>query len=123
MNLISSAALTLLEETSAIISKKQEWIAKHVCVISGDRERVMIKICALLAVAIVDFEGLVQDERLSVREGQSLQLCVALVSGSLPYEQLFTISTLTTGFAGRKKRGTSPLASMIILCCCNLRLI
>lgn len=64
----------------------------------------------------MDFEGLVQDEQLSVREGQSLQLCVALVSGSLPYEQLFTISTITTDLR-RKKRGISPLASMILYCC------
>ena len=46
MNLISSTALFLSEETSAIISKKQEWIAEHVCIISGgeagDRERIMI---------------------------------------------------------------------------------
>ena len=60
----------------------------------------------------MDFEGLVQDEQLSVREGQSLQLCVALVSGSLPYEQLFTISTITTDLKRRKKRGIGPLASM-----------
>ena len=66
----------------------------------------------------MDFEGLVQDEQLSIREGKSLQLCVTLVSGSLLYDQLFTISTITTDLEGRKKRGTSPPASMIL--CCNL---
>lgn len=64
------------------------------------------------------FEVLVQDEEeLSIREGQSLQLCVAVVSGSLPYEELFTISTITTMLGGgRKKRGASSSASMILPC-------
>lgn len=42
----------------------------------------------------VSFERLYQDNGnlLAIREGQSLQLCVIVVSGSLPYEKLFTVS-------------------------------
>jgi hypothetical protein len=77
---------------------------------------------AFLVGATVDFvlfERQLQDEQLlSIREGQYLQLCVAVISGSLPYEELFTISTVTTDLLiaspGRKKRGSSlsPPASM-----------
>jgi hypothetical protein len=75
-------------------------------------------IYALLVGATVDFERQLQNKHLlSIKEGQSLQLCVAVVSGSLPYEELFTITTDSIGIPGRKKRGGSPPASMILYCC------
>ena len=92
---------------------------------AGDRERVVIIICTLLVGATVGFETLFQDNNnghpLTIREGQSLQLCVAVVSGSLPYEELFTISPIRRfDFSRRKKRGNLP-ASMLYLSIGRLR--
>lgn len=53
------------------------------------------------------------EQLLTIREGQSIQLCVAVVSGSLPYEELFTITPKV--LKRRKKRGTSNPASTT--CC------
>ena len=58
----------------------------------------------------MSFEKIRQDnfQQLAVREGQSLQLCVVIVSGSLPYEELFTVFPELTR---RKKRGNFRFAS------------
>ena len=54
------------------------------------------------------------NQLLAVREGQTLQLCVTVVSGRLPYEELFTLSP--TELEARKKRGASSSASMSHCC-------
>ena len=93
---------------------------------AGDRERVMIIICTCLVGATVGFETLFQDndnrQLLAIREGQPLQLCVAVISGSLLHEELFTISPRRFDFSRRKKRGNLP-ASMLYLSTWTFKII
>ena len=67
-------------------------------------------VCILVVGANVSFEN---RQPLAIREGQSRQLCVRVVSGSLPYEELFTVTP--TELKKRKKRGDLPTASMLLL--------
>lgn len=65
----------------------------------------------------MSFERILQDNRrpLAVREGQTLQLCIAVVSGSLPYEELFTIAPISAiELKKRKKRGDAPAGTLLI---------
>lgn len=63
----------------------------------------------LAGVAIVGFERTTQDNgnSLAIREGETLELCVALLSGTLPFQIQF--QTFTDNVEARRKRQATSM--------------